>query len=191
MSNKQDNQQIIQPKNIKECLSWVSKAPARHSILAGGLLLFFTIFGSFLNWQGERIARDWYSGTEYFQVKSKTEPETKVNSEEAINVYLDTFETSTSAEKQRIVQQLETIKLNAKNHVNIIIYFYTRVYTEISVASISAIVAAICLFYISRIGWDKANNYIINIFVVTTGVTIFVGALPIVFQQEQNIQDNT
>ncbi|MEL6461590.1 MAG: hypothetical protein AAFQ91_25725 [Cyanobacteria bacterium J06621_15] len=191
MNNKQENQQLIQRKKIKECLSWVSIPPARHTILAGGLLLLFTIFGSFLNWEGERIARDWYSGTEYFQVKSKTEPETKVNSEEAINVYLNAFKTSTSAEKKRIIQQLEIIELNAKNHVSITLYFYTRIFTEITVASVSGIIAAICLFYISRIGWDKANNYIINIFVVTTGVTVFVGSLPIVFQQEQNIQDNT
>lgn len=191
MNNKQENQQLIQPKKIKECLSWVSIPPARHTILAGGLLLLFTIFGNFLNWRGEKIARDWYSNTEYFQIKSKKDSETKINSEEAINIYLNNFKTSTSAEKKRMIQQLETIKLNAQNHVNIILFFYTRVYTGISVASISAIIAAICLFYISRIGWDKANNYIINIFVVTTGVTIFVGTLPIVFQQEQNIEDNT
>jgi len=179
---------------LKKYLYWMKSPSFKHTILTSVLLLLFTIFSKFLNWEGKAIAIDWYRNTGLFTMTNEINEVNEVvetNSDEAINIYLKSFKTSSLAEKKRIKQQLKTINLNTKNHVNIVLYFYTRIYSQITLASMSAIIAAICLFYISRVGWDKANNYVINIFVVTTGVTVFVSSLPIVYQQEKNIQENT
>ena len=121
--------------------------------------------------------------------QKKEKSKSIINSKKTRNSYIDKFE-STDAEKERIKQQLEIIELNATSHAQIIVFFYTRLFSELTLISITGIIAAICLFHISQSGWKQANNYVINVFVVTTGITLFIGALPIIFQQEKNIIEN-
>jgi hypothetical protein len=159
---------------------------AKHCILAVGLLITALIGGLCLNVQAEKIADNWAKELKYF---SKTSQKTTPSTVEAI--YINNFSNSSYAEKKRIQEQMEIIKSRSTTHLTIMTYFYTRFYMSIALASVSAIISAISLFYISKVGWEKANNYIIPIFVTTTSIAIFVGAFPVVFQQENNIRENS
>ncbi len=66
------------------------------------------------------------------------------------------------------------------------IFFYKHYYTSIGITSASALVAGICLFFISKVGWDKVNNSLINVFVVTSSAVIFFGDLPGTFKYKEN-----
>lgn len=53
-----------------------------------------------------------------------------------------------------------------------------------------AIIAGICLFFISKLGWQNANNALINIFIVTTSAGLLYQQLPVIFKQEINLGAN-
>lgn len=44
----------------------------------------------------------------------------------------------------------------------------------------------ICLFFISKVGWERVNNSLINVFVVTSSSVIFFGDLPGTFKYKEN-----
>lgn len=66
------------------------------------------------------------------------------------------------------------------------IFFYKHYYTSIGITSASALVAGICLFFISKVGWERVNNSLINVFVVTSSAVIFFGDLPETFKYKEN-----
>jgi hypothetical protein len=57
-------------------------------------------------------------------------------------------------------------------------------------ASISAIIAAICLLLISKVGWEKAKNPTVNIFIVSSAIFTLFSTFIFMFKQESNITDN-
>jgi len=159
---------------------------ARHGLLSVALLVVAIAAGNLLNFQANRVAQRWTEGLKY----AESSPTTAVNDKENLQMYLDAFEGSTPAERDRIQVQLSQIERRATAYARITIFFYTRLFAAIALASATGIVSALCLFYISKVGWDRANNYIINIFVVSSAITVFVGAFPVIFQQEANVQKN-
>ena len=68
--------------------------------------------------------------------------------------------------------------------------FYKWLFATIMLFSISIIIASVCLFYISKEGWKAANNYVINVFTVFSGIALLSGSIPLVFQYENNAQKN-
>lgn len=90
----------------------------------------------------------------------------------------------------RVVSQLAEIRTRIAHHFEVMVYFYVRYYMSILTFSIAAAMAAITLLFISKQGIDGANQYILNLFIVTTACAAFYGAFPGVFRQEQNITDN-
>lgn len=69
-------------------------------------------------------------------------------------------------------------------------YFYVRYYTSIAITSSAAIIAAICLIFISKDGLTNANPYVINLFLASSSMGILFGTFPAVFKQEKNVSDN-
>lgn len=157
-----------------------------HGLLSVGLILVASIAGNLLNFQAERVAQRWTEGLKYAATAKAGETRDKEN----LNLYLDGFPTASAAERDRIQVQLTQVERRARAYARITTFFYTRFFAAIALASTTGIIAGICLFYISKVGWKDANNYIVNIFVVSSGITVLVGAFPVTFQQENNIQKN-
>ncbi|MBD1911358.1 MULTISPECIES: hypothetical protein [unclassified Leptolyngbya] len=180
--------------------SLLQQAPVKHGLLSAGMLLAALIAGNVLNVQAERVAQRWTQGLKYADASSFTpnsasstdndKPSSTTNDKANLNLYLNSFKNSTPAERDRIQVQLAQIERRARAYARISIFFYTRLFAAIALASATGIVTAVSLFYISKVGWDKANNYVINIFVISSSITIFVGAFPIIFQQENNVTNN-
>jgi len=159
----------------------------RHGLLSTSLLVLAIAAGNILNFQAGRVAQGWTDGLKY----AESSQVSSVNDKENLKVYLDAFTTSTLAERDRVQVQLRQIERRARAYARITIFFYTRLFAAIALASATGIISAVCLFYISKVGWDRANNYIINIFVVSSAITVFVGAFPVIFQQEANVKKNS
>lgn len=93
-------------------------------------------------------------------------------------------------EKSRLNQQVARIRERLTLHLEVMNFYYTRYYMAIITFSIAAGVAAIILVLISKRGWERTNEYVITAFLVMASSSVFYGAFPGVFQQEQNIVDN-
>jgi hypothetical protein len=97
---------------------------------------------------------------------------------------------ATGVEKQRILEQLQKIQSRQKVTINVVKFFYIEYYIAISMASVSAVIAAICLLLISKVGWEKAKNPTVNIFIVSSAIFILFSTFIVMFKQESNITEN-
>ena len=61
---------------------------------------------------------------------------------------------------------------------------------SIIMASISGIVAAVSLLFISKSGWDDISSFVKMIFIIFTCSAIFYGAFPSIFKHKENIEQN-
>lgn len=93
--------------------------------------------------------------------------------------------------RKRLLEQVLEVKRRAKTHLRIMEWFYVYYYQSISVGIISTVIAGVSLFFISKKGWEEVNPYIVNIFLVSSSVTVLFGAFPLVFKIEENIKSNT
>ena len=165
--------------------NWLAKPTVRHGLLTGFLLLLTWLTAAFLIVQGEIIAKEWSKGLR----NTGDFDEDNAIFKQEIKVYEQNFKGSES-EKKRIIEQLEEIKLRAKSHFKVMTYFYVRYYTSIAITSSAAIIAAICLIFISKEGLTNANQYVINLFLTSSSMGILFGTFPAVFKQEKNVSDN-
>lgn len=189
----------------REIPTLLQNASVKHGLLSAGMLIAAIVAGNLLNLQAERVAQRWTAGLKYADAASlnhdpvprssgadnNTSSSAALQDKANLTLYLDAFKTSTPAERDRIQVQLAQIERRAGAYARITIFFYTRLFAAIALASATGIIAAISLFYISKVGWDRANNYVINIFVISSAITIFVGAFPLIFQQENNVTNNS
>ena len=155
-----------------------------HILLTGLLLLATLISAILLNIQGHHIAKQWSKGLKNSAGENLDTVQTDIP-----EVYIDNFK-GTQAEKERIIEQLQETKQRSKTHLEITIYFYVRYYTCISIASFAGIVAGSCWLWLSDRGLDDANQYMINLFIVSAGIAILFGGLPLAFKPDKNIADN-
>lgn len=109
------------------------------------------------------------------------------STEKLTTVDIDNGKSGASAtEKARLTEQLDDIQSRLDRYSTMMVFFYTHYYTSIIITSASALVAGICLFFISKVGWEKVNNSLINVFVVTSSTGIFFGDLPGTFKYKEN-----
>lgn len=93
-------------------------------------------------------------------------------------------------EKSRLKTQLEIITNRCIMYFTIAKTYYRWLFATIISCSLATVIASVCLFYISKEGWEKANNYVINIFVVFSSIAIFGSSLTLIFQYENNAKSN-
>ncbi|MEW6491802.1 MAG: hypothetical protein AB1589_04525 [Cyanobacteriota bacterium] len=142
-----------------------------HVLITSGVLTL--ILGSFLYLNGfaNTKVKDWMVTTEL-----QTLPNQSLS--------------ATAAEKARLEQQLKEIDSRIKRHADVMTFFYKQYYISISMASALGLVAGICVFFISKVGWKDANNGLINMFIVTSSAALFYGQLPAIFKQDTNLAAN-
>jgi hypothetical protein len=90
----------------------------------------------------------------------------------------------------RLQGQLTEIESRIERHTAVMIYFYQQYFISLSLASGLGLIAAFCLFFISRDGWQKANNALINVFMVTSSAALLYNQLPALFKQDINLSAN-
>lgn len=138
-----------------------------HFLISSSLLILIG-FGYFsLSWYGAKQAKEWLGPQEEFTPLGE-----KLN--------------ATATEKVRLAEQLNQIELRINRYSAMMVFFYKHYYISISLTSASALVAGICLFFISKKGWQDANNALINVFIVTSSAVIFFGDLPGIFRHNEN-----
>jgi hypothetical protein len=64
-------------------------------------------------------------------------------------------------------------------------------FINLSLSAVSSGLAGLCLLYLSKEGWEKAEKYIVHLFVLSSGFAIFCGSLPLIFQIQKSAEDNT
>jgi hypothetical protein len=141
-----------------------------HVLITSSLLVLIGASNLCHNWYADQQAKDWLYSTEEI-APSKVE-----------NKKLDT----STPEKARLAEQLNDIQSRLDRYSAMMIFFYKHYYTSIGLTSASALVAGICLFFISKVGWERVNNSLINVFVVTSSAVIFFGDLPGTFKYKEN-----
>lgn len=142
-----------------------------HFLITSGLLILIGVGYFSMNWYADTIVKEWQGPKEELpRLGEDLKP--------------------TTSDKARLAEQVNEIQLRINRYSAVMIFFYKRYYISISLTTVSALVAGICLFFISKVGWKTANNALINIFVVTSSAVIFFGDLPGVFKHDENLTAN-
>ncbi len=143
-----------------------------HCLIAGSLVILISSGFFTLNWYADKKATEWLGTKE----ELTTLPSQRLM--------------GTTAEKTRLDEQFKEIQLRIQRHSAVMSYFYKQYYISISMAYALGLVAGICLFFISKVGWKDANKGLINIFIVTSSAALFYRQLPGIFRQDTNMAAN-
>lgn len=92
--------------------------------------------------------------------------------------------------KKRLLNQVTEIEARQDRHAKVMTYFYKQYFISLSMASGSALAAILFAFFISRDGWEKANNGLINAFFVTFSAATLYTQIPGLFSQKVNLEQN-
>lgn len=93
-------------------------------------------------------------------------------------------------EKERIQEQLQTIRDRTRHHGAVMAYFFKVYYVAIVMVMFAGVIAAVTLFFIAQKGWEHTSDYIETVFIVMSAVVAFYALFPPVFQQQKNISEN-
>jgi len=140
-----------------------------HSLITTSLLLVNLVLFSGLTYFAERQAAEW-AQLELPAVRPAA--------------------VSASRLQARLIDQLDEVRIRRSRHKTMMLFFYKQYFVMLSMASGTALVATLLAFFISRDGWEKANNGLINAFLVTSGAAILYTQIPVLFQQELNLKTN-
>lgn len=166
---------LSRPSEDEERKNKKSRQPnlVGHLLITSSLAISIFIFWSLLSWFAGNKAKEWL-----VQPTIKPEP-----------IFTEKFQAK-PAVKERLNQQFDEIQSRIKSHSDVMIYFYKQSYVCGSMSLALAITSALCIFFISRDGWEKANNGLINAFLVTTSAAFVYNQIPVIFKQENNITGN-
>ncbi|MGB8701364.1 MAG: hypothetical protein WCD18_18275 [Thermosynechococcaceae cyanobacterium] len=97
------------------------------------------------------------------------------------------FTKSPTMEQLRLNEQSKAIQELTNKNCKIMAFFYKQYFICLSIGGTAALVALVCIFFLSKEGWEKSNNALINISVTAFGVTTFYLNFTQIFQQDQNL----
>ena len=92
--------------------------------------------------------------------------------------------------KERFKDQLKQVYRRLETHRYVVILIYRRRYISNIMMMGGALGASICLLFISTQGWQKSNQVLIDIFIVTLSVFVLYRNIPLVFKYNENIIHN-
>lgn len=148
-----------------------------HLILAGTLLLGCLTVNAWMFTFAQRQERDWLSLT----TVTKTLEDSRAI---AANVQ------GTAAERARMVDQFMLVQARVETHAQVMGLFYKLNFIALGTIGLATGIASISLFFISKAGWERVNNALINLFIVSTGLVIFHSNLIFIFKFQDNIRLN-
>jgi hypothetical protein len=90
--------------------------------------------------------------------------------------------------KDRLLQQFANIQNLEARYLEMTCYFGREYFVATVMKYICGLIAAVCAFFISRDGWEKSNNSLINIFFVSSiALTYYTDSVGI-FKHQANLQ---
>jgi hypothetical protein len=98
------------------------------------------------------------------------------------------FKNPTTLEQSRLNQQFEQIQDLTSKNCKIMAFFYKQYFICLSIGGVAALVTFLCVFFLSKEGWEKSNNALINLTITAFGVTTLYLNITQVFQQEKNLK---
>ncbi|MBD2075387.1 hypothetical protein H6F86_16080 [Phormidium sp. FACHB-592] len=161
--------QFISPKNHQPTL-------LGHIVISTSLVLGICLSYALMFWFAGTKQNEWLSVTSSLE-------------EKAVNTAIANLPTK-PAEKARLIDQFDQIQDRIQKHGSVMGFFYKQYYISLSMICGGSVIASICLFFISKSGWERVNNALINIFIVSSSTVILYGNISLVFKQEENIKDN-
>lgn len=93
-------------------------------------------------------------------------------------------------QKERLREQFVEIRNRAVIHLKVMLYFYSRYIMATSMATVLGLIASIVFLLVSRVGWAKADKYLITILIVTASTAVFFGLAPQLYKQSENLEAN-
>ncbi|HEY9764238.1 MAG TPA: hypothetical protein V6D07_17040 [Trichocoleus sp.] len=94
------------------------------------------------------------------------------------------------AEKARMRDQFLQVQRRIRIHAEVMSLFYRLNFISLSTITLSMGVASISLFFISKLGWERVNNAVISLFILTSGLVLFHSNLILIFKYQKNIELN-
>lgn len=94
------------------------------------------------------------------------------------------------AQKARLNGQFREVRGRVLHHFNVTKAFYENHFVTVATTGILAAIAAITLLFITSTGWQPSKPRTKAIFVIATAAATYCSAIPSVFQQEQNMNEN-
>ena len=98
---------------------------------------------------------------------------------------------ATEAEKGRMVEQFELIQARTKTHAKVMGLFFSVSFVSMGTIGLAGGLSTLCLFFISKEGWERANNALVNVFLVSTGLVLFHSNCIFIFKLQDNISLNS
>jgi hypothetical protein len=153
--------------------------------------LLFLIFTAYCSWcllckTGAGISNTLFQSSEH----TTTDTDFRKTYTEKLTSYANTLDAS-AAEKQRLRDQALEVRIRAISQFEMTKYFYRQFFVAISMSAMWAVVSAVTLFSMSKLGWDNCKSKpLVAVFVVSSGVTVFFSSSIFIFQLESNIAEN-
>jgi hypothetical protein len=144
-----------------------------HILLTGCLLFFVIISYSVMFIVADRWAGEWLNCSP--QPLQQSQLFEKQNAEE-------------NRIQRRLTQQHNAINDLTAKHCRIMAFFYKQYYISLSIGSTAALVAFLCIFFLSKEGWKATNNALINLTITSFGVTVLFLNISQIFQQSENLK---
>ncbi len=93
-------------------------------------------------------------------------------------------------ERARLLEQLTEIRSLERHHFQVMKFVYSLYHVAIELTLMSSILSAVCLFKVTRQGWQNSSPFLRNAFLSFAALTAFAGALPAAFSHQENISEN-
>ena len=165
-------------KSIEDKLFSNDRLIVNHVVLVlivmGLIMIGLNIFRSV----GEKHAGDWLKTELKIYTSKKPDP---------LNLSPQ-FKHKTS--NKRLKEQYRYVWGKARDHLMAAKYYNIRFFASISIGSITAVFAVICLFYITRKSFERSGSYLLTVFFLTSFCGTYFGAVPALFQQQRNATSN-
>lgn len=142
------------------------------------ILLFFGGGVKFLNANATKNANQWLAGDldRFAGNRNLT--------------FAKEFEPVEKVQKDRLESQHDHIRVRARTHLEIMIYYYSRYYMAVTLTAVAVIGAGATMLLISKKGWEGAGKGVITVFLTLSCLSAYFGTFPALFEQEDNIKEN-
>jgi hypothetical protein len=150
-----------------------------HIGIAAAMLLAFLIAHFSLGTYISNLQNSWLETTQASKTQeSKQEEQFRIAQGAAI----------AQIKKDRLLQQFADIQNLEARYLKMTRYFGREYFVATVMKYICGLIAAVCAFFISRDGWEKSNNSLINIFFVSSiALTYYTDSVGI-FKHQANLQ---
>jgi hypothetical protein len=162
-----------------------------HVAISGGLLLLTCISGLVMFFG---IAESWEKSwlncppTGLSQKSQSNPPQLPSPDLAAIKLSDKEILTVSAAEKSRLEKQYEAVSHRIGKHCRIMAFFYKQYFISLLIGTVAGVIALICLFFISKNGWEKTNNALNNVCITAFGVTLVFVNTSIIFKEADNLK---